>query len=881
MPMLPMNYMQYQKFASKFLSLNQKNFLFLTFFLKTFLNILIIIKISIYSTFFATKALIIFSIILSILFVCSLILTIKKPSYIENLSLIHNIAIVIFIIEFDSTLCVNINELNRAEVLNYVKEAALLIVLVLNENYRCFWKKSLHLFLFLCYVQIKFFIYSEHDLKYICLILLAFFILLYHSYFLNRLITEEKKIMIENNEYLLLFDTLSKYFPSNLFSFQLQEIKLNNNIQKFFHLNSANESARKLFNLTDNVSLENLLERIYLNSNDVLDTNTAPAYSPTLTHNNLMKYLLQTIEDEKIFSQIKNTYEKIPLVMKFMTTYSDDINISQKKISKKYRVFIIKFFHNNNMTFIINMEDMHLEEEIIHLKEMDKLKDEMLASITHDLRSPLSSVLKWIEFAKNSKDLDENHKNLDLAENNGNLLMNLINDILDYSSMKNGKFKLNYIKFKLSDLIGDILSMMRIQAIIKDIDIQVENHCSENMIIYSDIVRIKQVIYNLIGNSLKFTSKNGTIIFRIKPVSRHNIIKFSIIDNGAGIKQEILPKLCKPFHSYDYNGVYNKQGIGLGLHICTMIVSQLGPFDHLKIQSKFGEGSKFSFYLFAVIDLKKNKLKTADNIKEIESNHLNYAIQKQSEDFLLELSNFHSKEFFSSPSDNNVNNDLIEIEDFNKKKVPFSQFHKKIIRKTSIENCDIENKTSTTPEHKKSCFINQGHDTTITEYNNNNANNKNYNRSEEDQNIMLKGDIQIKALLVDDDGFSLMILQKFLNEFMKKFTNIKIVSENAYNGVEALELFKKHNHPESSEPFNVIFMDGLMPIQNGFDTAEDIQRSIKKLNYKKCTIIGCTALDDLQKCLKSGMDRVLMKPIQKDGLFEELKMIYEEKQKII
>ena len=838
-----------------FLFLNEKHNEIISLSLKTLLNILIILKISIENQFFSYTLSLLIPVLFPLFFLITVLLSSKTPKHLENLSLLQNIAILLIYSEF---YIISLEKPEITEKVMCANELVLLCFLIINENLSNFFKRLLQLSSFFLYLQFRILQYHSID---IALIVFAMLIMLYHLYFQSIILTKQQEILTkqqeissENDEYLLLFDTISRHFPSNLFSFFVKDLKASNS--SLFQLNFANESARNLFNLIDNMSLNTLLENINLNSDDILDG----IYCPTLKKDNLLKNLLETIDDERIFSQtIKKNLDKTPNIKKFLTC-SYDLFEKNEHLKKKYRVFLIKFYHKNRVYFIVNMEDMHLEEEIVHLKEMDKFKDEMLASITHDLRSPLSSVLKWIEFAKNTENIEESHKNLDLAENNGNLLMNLINDILDFSSMKNGKFKLNYSGFPLNILFEDILNMMRIQADVKEIHIEVQNNCPKNLIIFSDILRIKQVIYNLIGNSLKFTSKNGRILLKSKLISNRNLIKFSVIDNGTGIKPEILPRLCKAFHSYDYNGVYNKQGIGLGLHICTMIVSQLGPFDHLKIKSKFNEGSSFSFYLYLSKDLKKNKMKTADNIVEIEANQLKYAIQKQSEDFLKELSNFHSnsKEL---PSENNE--ELLEIDDLVKKKVPYSQHYtnsfKNSMEKEKIVEKNLEERIIAKIVNRRMGLSDYGHRNSI----------------DFDEEFVK----EIRILLVDDNGFNIMILQKFLADFNKKYKKYRISNKIAYNGLEAVELFKKMNFPDSKEFFHAILMDGVMPLQNGFVACEEIRKNIKELGYIGCKVIGCTGLTDLSQGFECGMDKILRKPIERDKLFEELMKIciYEEK----
>ena len=155
---------------------------------------------------------------------------------------------------------------------------------------------------------------------------------------------------------------------------------------------------------------------------------------------------------------------------------------------------------------------------------------------------------------------------------------------------------------------------MRLQAEMKQLQIKIVNNMDPMFILQSDRRRLSQLLINLLGNSIKFTSK-GFIKLKICKTYFRNVIKFEIKDTGVGIKPEILPQLFKPFATFDTETGLNKYGIGLGLNICKMIVSLLGPCDSLFVSSVYHTGTKFGFLLFTNIKEKtlsyclKNKLK--------------------------------------------------------------------------------------------------------------------------------------------------------------------------------------------------------------------------------------------------------------------------------
>jgi len=499
------------------------------------------------------------------------------------------------------------------------------------------------------------------------------------------------------------------------------------------------------------------------------------------------------------------------------------------------------------LTFLLNMEDIQLEEEVIHLRELDKSKDEMLASITHDLRSPLASMLKCIEFARESNDLVENHQNLELATSSGMMLMSLISDILDYSLMKKRKFKLNFSYFQLEKLIYETISMMKVQANLKNITLLTNNNCLNYPIFFSDFLRIKQVLVNLIGNSLKFTKCGGQIILEISHSSDPNLIVFSVIDNGVGIKPEIIPKLCKPFHSYDYEGCYNKQGIGLGLHICTNIISQLGPEKQLKIESTYEKGSKFSFILFMncgfqseiLIDKTlKPRLLSIDTCP-----FLKEAISEQ-------ISNKNIPYINRNNSDNIEKNFPI-----NSPLSPLKQNSNEETEENLISKCQ----RGLVRVRSDSWKI--------------------YDINLENPHSVNTNPCTLYILLADDDVFTIMLMKKMIMKYPQEYSFISIDIEVAYNGEEALNLFEKRNNPGNSKPaFDVVLTDCFMPIKDGFIAAQEMKMLMNEKKYKKCAIYGCSALEEWNKTgEKEVMDGFLRKPVEIGKIFEVLKQVYKKK----
>jgi two-component system, sensor histidine kinase len=200
-----------------------------------------------------------------------------------------------------------------------------------------------------------------------------------------------------------------------------------------------------------------------------------------------------------------------------------------------------------------------------------------------------------------------------------NLLLFMINDILDFSQIKNGKLRLNLTDFRAYDVVKEVSKLIKFQAKRKGLEfiLKKSNNYHKDIIINSDPNRVKQILLNLLGNALKFTTK-GQIIISIEVLeevvkSEKNLItitqeekprkiKISIQDTGCGIKKEDIPRLFNLFGRLENpeSIKINPNGIGLGLAISQNLVERLNPNqEHNKIyvRSHYGEGSCFWFFL--------------------------------------------------------------------------------------------------------------------------------------------------------------------------------------------------------------------------------------------------------------------------------------------
>jgi PAS domain S-box-containing protein len=247
-----------------------------------------------------------------------------------------------------------------------------------------------------------------------------------------------------------------------------------------------------------------------------------------------------------------------------------------------------------DITDLKKAEMMRVENEQLALAS--KTKSEFLANMSHELRTPLNSIIGFSELLKQNTngELNEKHRHfIDNIHTSGKFLLNLINDILDLSKVEAGKLELVIEKISVPRVIDETLSLIKEKAANHNLHLKKELDPSL-VFIDADQQRVKQVLFNMLSNALKFSKpEGGTITITVK--KEGEMARFSVSDTGIGIKEEDIDKLFRTFEQLD-SGITKKYGgSGLGLAISKRLVELHG--GKIWVESKYGEGSTFHFTL--------------------------------------------------------------------------------------------------------------------------------------------------------------------------------------------------------------------------------------------------------------------------------------------
>jgi signal transduction histidine kinase len=225
----------------------------------------------------------------------------------------------------------------------------------------------------------------------------------------------------------------------------------------------------------------------------------------------------------------------------------------------------------------------------------DKLKSAFLANMSHEIRTPMNAILGFSSILEKAVTEEKRRDYVKIIIQNGEYLMQLINDILDISKIEANQFEIVKTDFFVDELMEDLHQVMlayneRFRN--KNINLICEKHL-KNEKIFSDSARIKQVMTNLLSNALKFTNK-GYVNFGY--IISDTYIEFYVQDTGIGISNEEMKKIFDRFNKGNsIEELKHHQGIGLGLSISKQIVELLG--GKILVTSLKGEGSRFSFVL--------------------------------------------------------------------------------------------------------------------------------------------------------------------------------------------------------------------------------------------------------------------------------------------
>jgi len=237
-----------------------------------------------------------------------------------------------------------------------------------------------------------------------------------------------------------------------------------------------------------------------------------------------------------------------------------------------------------------------LKVQVGKAKEATKAKSDFLSQMSHEIRTPLNAIMGMVQIARNTTNDHRVEDCMRKTELSIKHLLGIVNDILDLSKIESGKLTFEENLFSLTNELNFIASMFKSKAEEKNISLQIDVKNISHDGITTDKIRLNQVLINLMSNAVKFTDNNGSIVLSVDELFHMNgesAYRFSVKDDGIGIKPDQAKKLFTPFTQANVGVFRLYGGTGLGLAISQNIVQMMG--GDIELETEYGKGSIFMF----------------------------------------------------------------------------------------------------------------------------------------------------------------------------------------------------------------------------------------------------------------------------------------------
>ncbi len=554
--------------------------------------------------------------------------------------------------------------------------------------------------------------------------------------------------------------------------------------------------------------------------------------------------------------------------------------------------FLIIFF------FFRKMKIAPFLRELLNAKmfaeEASVVKTNFLSNMSHELRTPMNGILGMSQALRESNKLQgEELDQINTIYRSADALLLILNDILNFSKIEAKKIDLERIDFNLETMLDDITDLMSQAA--KHKGLEVISYIEKDVPTYinGDPGRIRQIITNLINNAIKFTS-HGQVFVHVKLMKVEDgnyFINFNIKDSGIGIEQEKIGKMFTRFTQADMSTARKYGGTGLGLSICKELVELM--HGKIGIESHFGKGSNFWFTVtftssekdqqdIALADIKKQLF--GKKIGLIEANEIaRFAFVNRIES--LEMSCIATNIPSVAMSINVLmDNALREINALAKNNLDAVFIdHNEVIGMDAFNIVNYIRQTGILPGAKLILMISAKDKISIEQE-------KfaifDYVIYKPFKNSKITNSL-LKVFGMDDGEAAKGALDSTKNSsFKKNFSKILLCEDNEVNLKVALMILKKlnldidtaENGQEAINKFlhvkyDLILMDCMMPVVDGFQATQEIRRIEKENKLEATPIIAVTANatdDDKKKCFDAGMDDFISKPIKREIVEDKL-----------
>ncbi|MCF8227518.1 MAG: response regulator [Bacteroidales bacterium] len=399
-----------------------------------------------------------------------------------------------------------------------------------------------------------------------------------------------------------------------------QYLKLNTELEKKFEIRSLElkEKENQFQNLVEQIPMG-----VYRTTPDGKVEFANNALVRMLGYKSLKEMQVMDLENDINYGRIRNNFKReIAKKGEIKNLESYWVRADGSKIYVSEHARLVKDESGEIRYYEGVVEDItqrkiaeaNLKEALEKAKESDRLKSAFLATMQHELRTPLNGILGFSEILKDDEEIPgDAREHIQMINDSGQHLLNIINDILDISTITAGKIKLKEREYNLNTIVDEVVEKVdskRLQdAEKKNIELKVSKGLSDDKaVIHTDPLRLQQILENLLDNAFKFTYK-GSVEISYTLEDNHRIL-FKIKDTGIGIPKDKIDIIFEQFRQIEDTDTRQYGGSGLGLAICNNLLKLMK--GEIRVESKPGQGSVF----YVSIPHKTTKMPEPPSISE-------------------------------------------------------------------------------------------------------------------------------------------------------------------------------------------------------------------------------------------------------------------------
>ncbi len=504
-----------------------------------------------------------------------------------------------------------------------------------------------------------------------------------------------------------------------------------------------------------------------------------------------------------------------------------------------------------------NKNDARTADMIWGLKEAERSKDDFLANVSHEIRTPINTICGMSEVALAEDDPAKIRTSLRAIQTAGRNLTSVVVDILDFSELQSGKMVIENEVYNIASTINDVINMSMALKNKKPIELVVD--CDANLPcgLYGDEKKIRRVIMNFVSNALKFTSEGSVRISVSGRKEAYGLnLCVSVTDTGIGIKEENLEKLFSSFSQVDTKRTRQEGGIGLGLALSQNIVQKMGGV--ITVKSKYGKGTTIQF----VIPQKVVDEQPVISVKNPESLNIGiylnieqFGITEMRDDYVGAIAHMVEQlqvrcqmssdmaSFKRRYELEQFSHVFVSLTEYREEPAYFDELSKETKVVVVLDAIDME--TITNPGIiliPKPLYILPVVAVLNDEYEKDSSSSHSATRK-----FIAP---ETRVLVVDDNWMNLKVIEGLLERYQIKVST-------ATNGPEALEKIE-------SKEFDFVFMDHMMPDMDGVETFHRIRNKVGSY-YKKVPIIAVTAnaiAGSREMFMQEGFNDFIEKPVE-------------------